>query len=229
MLADIDDTVCMALRQTEHPIWPLFDLQVRTPSLTLRYTDDALATELAQLAAAGIHDDDFMPFSIPWSDLDSPQLERGAMQFHWRSRAETTPSTWRLLFAVLVDGRPVGMSDVFATDFPQLRQFETGSWLGREFQGQGIGKEMRAASLHLAFEGLGAEYGLTGAWHDNGPSLGVTRSLGYEPVGQRRALRRASPDEIHLYRMSRQHWTTIRRDDISIHGLEPCLELLGLS
>ena len=31
--------------------------------------------------------------------------------------------------------------------FRTLRTFETGSWLGREFQGRGIGKEMRAATL----------------------------------------------------------------------------------
>ena len=43
-----------------HPVWPLFDLRVHTPKLELRYIDDDLATELAQLASArhprpGVH------------------------------------------------------------------------------------------------------------------------------------------------------------------------------
>ena len=39
-----------------HPYWPLFDLEVRTPRITMRYVDDDLAVEMATLAAKGIHD-----------------------------------------------------------------------------------------------------------------------------------------------------------------------------
>ena len=38
-----------------------------------------------------------------------------------------------------------------------MRTVGTGSWLGRPYQGRGIGKEMRGAVLALAFDGLGAE------------------------------------------------------------------------
>src|SRR5262245_1843445 len=41
-----------------HPYWPLFDLEVRTPLVTLRYPDDALMIELATLIGKGIHDPD---------------------------------------------------------------------------------------------------------------------------------------------------------------------------
>ena len=58
-----------------HPVWPLFDLRVRTPRLELRYIDDEMATELALLATKGIHDADFMPFTMPWSLEPSPVLE----------------------------------------------------------------------------------------------------------------------------------------------------------
>jgi hypothetical protein len=64
-----------------HPYWQLFDLEVRTPRLRLRYVDDAMATELATLAAAGIHDPAFMPFSIPGTDAPSPALERDAFRY----------------------------------------------------------------------------------------------------------------------------------------------------
>ena len=69
---------------------------------------------------------------------------------------------------------------------------------------------------------------LTGAWHDNAASLGVTRSLGYVEEGRRRELRRNEPDEIIGYRMPREHWETIRRDDIALDGVEPAREFLGL-
>ena len=67
--------------------WPLFDLVVETPRLTLRYVDDELAVELVELAVRGIHDPATMPFSIPWTDLPSARFEREALQFYWGRRA----------------------------------------------------------------------------------------------------------------------------------------------
>jgi RimJ/RimL family protein N-acetyltransferase len=211
-----------------HAHWPLFDLEVRTPRLTLRYLDDDLAVDLLAVAARGIHDPATMPFSIPWTDLPSPQMEQEAMRFYWDSRAATRPESWRLLHAVIVDTEVVGSADLFADHFPSLRQFTTGSWLGLEFQGRGLGKEMRMAALTLGIDGLGAEFALTGAWHDNAASLGVTRSLGYEEVGRRRVRRRSEPDDMLDFRMSREHWNTIRRDDITLHGLDAAREFLGV-
>ena len=212
-----------------HPVWPLFDLRVVTPRLELRYVDDALAVELAQLAARGIHDRDFMPFAMPWTDAESPLLERSSMQWYWRCRAETSTSRFHLPLAVIVDGRPAGTTSLDATDFPVLRQFESGSWLGREFQGRKLGIELRHATLHLGFEGLGATLATTSAFFDNGPSLGVTRHLGYTAVGVTRKVRRdVSADSLN-FQMTDEHWRRdVRRDDITIDGLEPCLPLLGL-
>lgn len=208
--------------------WPLFDLEVRTPRLTLRYLDDVLTRELLAVAARGVHDPAEMPFSIPWTDLPSPEMEREAMRFYARTRAEVRPPAWNLQFAVLVEDDVVGACDVMAANFSTLRQFTTGSWLGREFQGRGLGKELRIAALALGFDGLDAAFALTRAWHDNAASLGVTRSLGYVEEGRRRELRRGEPDEIIGYRMPREHWETIRRDDIGLDGVGAARELLGL-
>jgi RimJ/RimL family protein N-acetyltransferase len=208
--------------------WPLFDLEVRTPRLTLRYLDDELSAELVAVAARGVHDPAVMPFSIPWTDLPSPQMEQEAMRFYARTRADMRPEAWNLQFAVMVDGDVVGACDVMANDFPVLRQFTTGSWLGRDVQGRGLGKEFRMAALTLGFDGLGAQYALTGMWHDNAASKGVTESLGYDFEGRRRALRRGVPDEMLGYRMPRAHWETIRRDDITLTGVDAARQFLGL-
>jgi RimJ/RimL family protein N-acetyltransferase len=197
--------------------WPLFDLEVRTPRLTLRYLDDVLAEQLLAVAAAGVHDPATMPFTIPWTDMPSPT-----------SRAATRPESWNLLFAVVVDDAVIGSIDLRSNEFPQLREFGTGSWIGREFQGRGYGKELRVAALALGFDGLGAQVAHTAAWYDNAASLGVTRSLGYELVGTKRALRRGEPDDQLAFRMSRDHWTTIRRHDITLHGVDVAREFLGL-
>ena len=208
--------------------WPLLDLAVRTPRLTLRYLDDQMALALLAVAARGVHDPAVMPFTIPWTDLPSPQMEQEAMRFYARTRADLRPDSWNLQFAVIADGDVVGMCDLGAKDFSTLRQFTTGSWLGREYQGQGFGKEMRMAALTLGFDGLDAEFAQTAAWHDNAASLGVTRSLGYSEEGRRRMLRRRQSDEMVDFRMLRRHWETIRRDDIEIHGMPSARAFLGL-
>lgn len=211
-----------------HPHWPLFDLEVRTPRITLRYVDDALGVELASLAASGVHDPAYMPFSIPWTDAASPRLERESFRYWWRSRAETTPEQWTINLAVIVDGEAIGATSLETSDFAVTRMFGTGSWLGRAHQGHGLGKELRQATLHLGFEGFGAQLATTAAWHDNHPSLGVTRGLGYAVNGTAIKARRGVATELLLFHMTRAAWEGIRRTDITLHGIEPCLDLLGL-
>ena len=141
------------------------------------------------------------------------------MRFYWRSRADTSPDSWRLLHAVIVDGAVVGACDVFASDFPTLRQFETGSWLGREFQGRGLGKEMRLAALHARIRRSRRR-----DRHDRAVARQRGIARGDAIVGLRgRAAderRRDDPDELIGFRMFRAHWETIRRDDITLHGVE---------
>jgi RimJ/RimL family protein N-acetyltransferase len=212
-----------------HPYWPLFDLSIRTPRIELRYPDDGLVCELIALSQQGIHDPATMPFGFGWTDKPSPQFERNSIQHYWLNRATLKPEAWNIGFAVLVDGKPVGVQGAVATNFANLRQAETGSWLGQAFQGQGLGKEMRAAVIHFLFEGLGAERCLSGAWHDNAPSLGVSRSLGYVDNGEEFRLRRGKPDRLIHLLLSREAWEPQRRDDIEIVNLEPCMELLVAS
>ncbi len=209
-----------------HAYWPLFDLSIRTPRIELRYPDDELVRRLVEVSAKGIHDPEFMPFSVAWTDQKSPQLERSSMQHYWLARAELTADKWGLPFVTLVDGEVVGMQGVNAENFAKTGQVSTGSWLGQAFQGRGVGKEMRAAVLHFAFAGLGAQRCLSGAWHDNASSLGVSRALGYVENGADIALRRGEPDRQIRLLLTRDEWEKRRRDDIEIVGLDACIDLL---
>lgn len=206
-----------------HPYWPLFDLVVRTPMLELRYPDDDDLLALARVGGRGIHDPSWMPLG-GWTDVESPELERNILKFGWRMRAEWSPDSWSFNPVVVVDGQVVGTQGMHASEFAKLRSVGTGSWIGLEFQGRGIGREMRAAIVHLAFAGLGAIEALSGYWHDNDPSRRVSEGLGYEPNGEDRKLRRGEPDRQVNVRLRREVWESNSRDDIEIIGLEPCME-----
>jgi len=209
--------------------WPFFDLEVRTPRLTLRYVDDEAAAALMHLAATvGVHDPDSMPFSSAWTRFESPYLERQGMQHYWRTRAAIEPAGWDLPFAVYEGERLVGVQDVGAKSFLVTGTVGTGSWLARPEQGKGLGKEMRSAILHLAFAGLAAELAVTSAFVDNAASNGVTRSLGYVENGWQVDDREGKPVRHLRYRLERRDWELRRRDDIEILGLERCLPPLGL-
>ncbi|HUS60712.1 MAG TPA: GNAT family protein [Acidimicrobiales bacterium] len=210
-----------------HPIWPFFDLVVRTPRLDLRLPTDDDLVPLADAAASGIHPPDFMPFAVPWTDASPEELRRSVMQHMWRTRGGVTVDDWTLTFAVFVGGVPVGIQAVSAKQFAKLGLVSTGSWLAMTHQGLGLGREMRAAVLHFAFEGLGAKRAESGAYEDNGASNGVSRSLGYRENGDEIRLRRDESVRQVRYAMAREEWAGRRRDDITIEALEPCLPLLG--
>ncbi|MGH9185857.1 MAG: GNAT family N-acetyltransferase [Acidimicrobiales bacterium] len=211
-----------------HPYWPLFDLVVRTPLIELRYPDDDFVTRLATLAAKGIHDPTTTPWVDPWTDAPSPLLERDLCRLLWRKRAEWSPVRWNLSLAVLVDGELVGLQGINAWKYPVRRVVRTMSWLGLDYQGQGFGKEMRAAVLHLAFAGLGARLAESEAWHDNEQSLRVTKAAGYQTNGWRIDVRRGRAAAMLNFLLDRAEWEKRRRADIDIAGLEPSLALFGL-
>lgn len=207
--------------------WPLFDLRIKTPRLELRYPSDPDLEALAEVAGEQIHDPGLMPFSTPWTRVDPPQRQQNALRFWWRLRATLTSEDWTLPFMVLEDGEPVGQQDLRGVRFPATRSVVTGSWLAQRHQGRGIGKEMRAAVLHFAFEGLRAVEAHTSAFDDNPRSLGVTRALGYAPNGSQIDEREGIGVRHQRFVLTRQAWEERRRTDIEIQGLEPCLELLG--
>lgn len=208
--------------------FPPLGLLLRTPRLELRIpTGEALA-DLADLAVDGIHPPETMPFVFPWTDQPPAELARDVLRHHWRHLANWTPRNWSLLLAVVRDGTVVGQQALSGREFAITREVTTGSWLGQRYQGQGIGTEMRAAVLHLAFAGLGAEAAISGAFTDNPASLAVSRKLGYQPDGiSRHAVRGELVIEQRM-RLSRQDWERHRRIDVTIEGLEPCLSLFGL-
>ena len=210
-----------------HP-WPFYALRIRTPRLELRVPDDEDIVELFEAARAGIHPAGEMPFGVPWTDgLQEPGALELYLSHYWTTRGTLSAADWSLPFAVVHEGRIVGTQELAAENFAGSRSVSSGSWLTASAQGRGLGVEMRAAVLHLAFAGLGALEAQTSAWHDNPASQRVSLRLGYEHEGQQLLARRDEPTPHLRFRLTREGWQRNRFDGIEIDNLEPCLALLG--
>ena len=207
--------------------YPLLGLRLTTPRLELRLAQPEELSALADLAAQGIHDPDVMPFLVEWTDQEPAAVARSVVQHYWRRLALVTPEDWGLPLVVFLSGTPVGTQHISAKRFAVLREVSTGSWLGRRYQGQGIGTEMRAAVLHLAFAGLGAREATSGAFTHNTASEHVSRKLGYRPDGIERYVVRGETATSQRLRLSRADWEAHRTVPVAIEGLEPCLAQLG--
>lgn len=129
---------------------------------------------------------------------------------------------------MLVDGRVVGSQGVAAKNFPVTRTGETGSWLGREHQGRGIGTAMRRAFCALLFDHLGFEEITSAAFLDNPASLGVSRKVGYVETGLTRVKRREG--ELARTRGLLLTPETFVRDDVHLEvtGAEAVREFIGI-
>ncbi len=217
----------MGARTTLTDAWPLFALRVRSERLVLRLPTDGDLVRLLALARAGIHDPGAMPFGTAWSTVPSPAFEQSFMQHHWGVRGAWSPERWFLNLLVEWEGDPIGSQSIDAADFGVHRTVHTGSWLGRAFQGRGFGREMREAVLALGFDGLGATAATTEAFLDNGPSNGVSRSLGYEPNGFGSLAPEGVARETQRFRMTLEGWRSRSRGPVTIEGLEACREMFG--
>jgi RimJ/RimL family protein N-acetyltransferase len=217
----------MGARPSLTDAWPLFGLQLRTERLELRLPTDDELIELLDLARAGIHPPDEMPFAVAWSTIPSPGFERNFLQHHWRMRSTWSATDWSLNLLTVLDGRTIGTQTVGAKDFGIHWTVATGSWIGREFQGRGYGKEMRAAVLGFAFDGLGARVAETSAFLDNAASNAVSRALGYAENG----VGSMAPDGVarpsQNFRMTDEMWHARPRPPLTIEGLDACRDMFG--
>jgi RimJ/RimL family protein N-acetyltransferase len=216
-----------ALRELLTTYFPQFGVRIVTPRLTLQMPTDVDLVTLLELIDRGIHDPSEMPFLVEWTDAVPPQRDWESLAHWWRGRATWSPEKWAWCGMVTVGDTVVGVQDILANNFHDERVVETGSWLGRAHQGQGIGREMRAAILHFAFAGLGATQATSGYLAGNVSSQRVSESLGYRVVGDEEITSRGRPRRTIKLALDRAEWEAQRRDDIRIEGLDAARERFG--
>jgi RimJ/RimL family protein N-acetyltransferase len=214
-----------------HPLvrdWPLFGLRVRCADVELRLPDESDLAALADVVRGGVHDPAAMPFMVPWSDAPPDDRARGVLQYHWGRWATWSTTKWFLELVVVRAGVVVGVQALRADEFAVRRSVSSGSYLGLAYQGQGTGKLMRHAMLHLAFAGLGAREARSEALAGNEASSGVSRALGYVEDGTEPQSPRGDAVTATRYLLTRERWEQTERPPVEIDGLDPCRALFGL-
>lgn len=206
--------------------WPLRHLVLRTPRLELRPDDDEGLLELVEAAHRGVHSPEEAPFVSGWTDAPAADIGPNTLRYFWSRRAALTSERWEISFLVRHEGRVVGVQALGATDFAVTGQVDTGSWLGLAHQGRGLGTEMRAAVLLLAFDHLSAVSARSSAFTDNPASLAVSTALGYRYDGTTRVRRRGVVATelrvaVDAARLRRPGW------GVRVAGLDACRGTLG--
>lgn len=185
--------------------WPPAQLGLCAPDpqnhdgvVQLRLVDDRSILHLGvRNQAEDIFADPTAAWAFGW--LGAPPAE--IISFSYSSLASLTPkderTPWELKLACFKGDGLMGTTSLRRIVAGEQVRYDTGSYLFREFQGQGYGRLMRRMILHLAFEGLGIPFVESIAHPLNAASVEVSSSLGYEhtgetPSGQMRWVMRAS-------------------------------------
>jgi RimJ/RimL family protein N-acetyltransferase len=215
-------------------VWPPAGITIRTPYLSMRPMSEPDAAWLATVIPPDIEQNPHLP-SYP--GLAGPVARQvTALQEYWRNRGAWTPDDWCLTFGAWLrveeSGSParlIGTQTLEGADFKRLRIVDTASLLLTEHRRKGLGKQMRRGVLTLAFVHLGAAGAVSGAWHDNPASLGVSRSLGYEDNGVDMHARGERADVMQRVRLTRETWERGGlAAGIEVAGVAAALPFFGL-
>ncbi len=208
-------------------VWPVYALRITVGPLELTPVRDDDIPALVSLAQHGIHDPAEMPFFFPWTDAPAHELPANMAKHYWESRAAFRPEEWGLELVVRRADEVLGIQAFATHHFGVTRTGETGSWLGRDHQGQGVGTLMRQAVCALAFDHLGAEEITSGAFTENPASMAVSRKVGYRDNGRTREKRRGEPAVCR--RLVLEPNTFVRAEhDLSVQGLPEFRRMIGL-
>lgn len=139
---------------------------------------------MGQINCEDIFSDPDCPWVFPWSVRPKPDIAYETAKFHWGIRVRNSPLDWQLPLIAYRGVDFVGTIDLRGVNFAQERVIETGSYVLKQFQGQGIGTRMRQIAASYCFGCLGANT-LRSKWHPlNRASAAVSMNIGYVVTGQ---------------------------------------------
>jgi RimJ/RimL family protein N-acetyltransferase len=205
--------------------WPLHGIRLRTADLDLRVMTEA---DLPGLCALLPDDLSMNPHATTYAGLDGRANRRAIIaQAYWRALGVWSPDDWALPFVVRSGGEVVGAQWLEGPDWRADRTVDSSSWLVAPARGRGLGKQMRAAVLALAFGPLQADAAVSSAVVDNASSLGVSRALGYRDT--HRSVLEHSGETLQHVRLERATWERSgQARQVVIAGVSPALPLFGV-
>lgn len=159
-----------------------------------------------------------------------PDFHTRAMQALWQTRAEMRPSFWviPLVACRKCSDRPLGVVELIGKSFVLTRSIEIGIWVDPREHRSGIGQEISQIALAIAFHEFGAKELRWNAIDENVASIALAEKLGFERDGTSTFVEsgKAYPQTRFVLR---DPATVPQREDLSIQGLDLCIELLGVS
>lgn len=206
-------------------VWPLHGIRLGTAELDLRVMTEADLPVLAQVMPADL---ELNPHATRYAGLDERANRRAVLaQGYWRALGMWSPDDWALPFVARGGGDVVGVQWLEGPDWRSERTVDSSSWLVGPARGRGLGKQMRAAVLALAFGHLGAVAAISSAVVGNGGSLGVSRALGYRDT--HRSVLEHSGETLQHVRLEAATWTASGlAHDVVVDGVATALPLFGL-
>ncbi|MDN5768976.1 MAG: GNAT family N-acetyltransferase [Humibacillus sp.] len=205
--------------------WPLHGIRLETGDLTLTVmTEPDLATVISVLPA----DVGLNPDATTYAGLDG-EANRAAVirQSYWRALGLWSPADWMLPFVVRRDGAVIGVQWLEGPDYLTDRTVDSSSWLVPGERGRGWGRQMRGAVLALAFGPLRADAAISSAVTSNLASLGVSRSLGYQPTYT--SVLPHTGEMLQHVRLDRGRWAATGSPRCTqVEGIDLALPLFGL-
>src|SRR5690349_13080334 len=224
----------------ERAVWPLHGIRLRTAELDLRVMTEADLPTLCELLPDDLQ---MNPHATTYAGPDDRANRRAVLlQGYWRALGMWSPDDWALPFVVRAGDGVSGASGAHSAsgasgvlgvqwlegpDWRADRTVDSSSWLVPAARGRGLGTQMRAAVLALAFDRLGASAAISSAVVDNGASLGVSRALGYRET--HRSVLEHSGEALQHVRLERASWDASGRSrGIQVDGVRPTLPYFGL-
>lgn len=205
---------------------PLYGLRIRSARLELRLAAPDELPALGAAAAAGIHDPVERPYlarpgGTSWVLLPPLERAQAVVLQQFSAIGNWKPSDWLLPLGVFVEGRPVGVQNVYAKHFAITREIATSSWLTQSAQSHGFGTEMRAAVLSFAFTFLKGTSALTRSFEDNAAACRVSEKLGYLPDGVEIDAREDGQSHCaRRFRLSASAWHARTPPPLTVSGFE---------
>jgi len=203
----------------------LHGIRLLNADLDLRVMTEA---DLAGLCALLPDDLSMNPHATTYAGLDDRANRRAVLvQGYWRALGLWSPDDWALPFVVRSAGEVVGAQWLEGPDWRADHVVDSSSWLVPAARGRGLGKQMRAAVLALAFGPLRADAAVSSAVVDNAASLGVSRALGYRET--HRSVLEHSGETLQHVRLERAAWERSgQAHEVVIAGATPALPLFGI-
>lgn len=208
-----------AVMERECGVGGFGDVKLVCENLVLRTASDEDAATIGEICHGLLVPEfqHFLPFDEPAESVNDAR-ERMVDRVHGE-RASFRFDCWSMTFAVVVDGRVVGMQRVHANNFDVLGVVNTSSRLARDIHGGGVGSGMRAMTLEFVFGHLGAKAAYSSYVDGNVASRRVSKKLGYRHVGIELVPYLDSRVINHIVCLSRGDWVKVRGewlDDMDI-------------